>query len=431
MSVIAIPIFLFVLVALVCLLVGVIVFAIHAYRSRGVFAALAVVVTAMAVPTVLFVGLAYVRLQSIEVAKQEADRNEALVLSAVEETRSFRRTNDDRTAAGGLEPVVVSASERPRPRQWVGMNHDEFRANLYPSLLEVAKPLAKQTADALTQADWFASSEDPSRRVVHVVGDPSFRDEQLAFRSIFLETLQEELSDADVKEIESDDQPEQPSGSTDTHPILIRLSANIEQANRSRPWDTSTLDSLGRVSAIVSDDRDSLETRLDFVDKPWVNHLDRVVSAFPSKKFLVGYSDTLASTEAEARESAIANARSQVDVRTRYGAIIALDDSHVIDRFAQKLSRPYGDVWREAVLIDLDDFSVSSTAVAASAAASRADFTRNSTIITAVLLILATVVLCVVANVLTEGYHRKSIGWFAGLLGVGVVVAVVALNTIA
>ncbi|EMI53406.1 membrane protein [Rhodopirellula sallentina] len=428
MSVIAIPIVLVIVVALLCLLAGVIAFAIYSYRSRGLFNALAVVITAIAIPALLFVGLAYVRLQSVEL---EADQNAATLSTTVAGSRSSQHTADDRLAARGLEPVVVSAYPQSRPGQWSSMNHDEFRANLYPSLLEAAEPLAQQTADELKEAEWFTSSENPTRQVVHVVGEPSFRDEQLGFRSAFSKALEQELKDTDVIAIESDAQPKNPADSPNAQPILIRLSADYEQTSRSRPWDPGTMDAPGRVSAVVTSDRGSLETRLRFVDKPWVHNLDQVVSAFPSKKFVVGYSDTLASTEAEARESAIANARSQVDVRTRYGAMVVLDDSHVIDRFAQKLSRPYGNVWREAVLIDLEDLSVNSTAAAANATVSRGESERHSTIFAAVLLILTTMIICLIANFLTQGYHRKSIGWFACLLGAFVVAAVVALNTIA
>jgi hypothetical protein len=89
------------------------------------------------------------------------------------------------------------------------------------------------------------------------------------------------------------------------------------------------------------------------------------------------------------------------------------------DRFVQKLSRPYGDVWRVAVLYDVPTLAM--------------EYTGARTVITEVrqshrrllvLLFILTIIICGVLNMVTYGYYRLqiSVGWVVvvlGLLAVG------------
>ncbi|QEF97946.1 hypothetical protein Mal15_19920 [Stieleria maiorica] len=152
-------------------------------------------------------------------------------------------------------------------------------------------------------------------------------------------------------------------------------------------------------------------------EKPWVESFDQFVSRYPQRKFVVGYSGEFQSTEGQARKAALEDAVRQAAFSFRGKSYAIIDDRHVVDRFAQRLSRSYGDVWREAVLVEVPDAQqVDVARTTAAEAFERSQIGRLLQIFGVVVLVLATIVLCLGLNWVTEGYYRSQV--MLGLAGV-------------
>ena len=124
------------------------------------------------------------------------------------------------------------------------------------------------------------------------------------------------------------------------------------------------------------------------------------------------------------------NAQSQIRVHadTNGGINTLIDESHVADRFAQKLTRPYGDVWREAVLIDVTGEAMRGTIEVAEARAARDSSIKKGGALLAVLLLLAIIAVCFIGNAVTQGYYRRPLNWGASAVGALIVFAVIILG---
>ncbi|WP_182864844.1 hypothetical protein [Stieleria mannarensis] len=152
-------------------------------------------------------------------------------------------------------------------------------------------------------------------------------------------------------------------------------------------------------------------------EKPWVESFDQFVSRYPQRKFVVGYSGEFQSTEGQARKAALEDAVRQAAFSFRGQSYAIIDDRHVIDRFAQRLSRSYGDVWREAVLVEVPDArQVDAARTTAAEAFERSRIGRLSQAFGIVMLVLATIALCLGLNWITKGYYRSQV--VLGLAGV-------------
>ncbi|SMP72560.1 hypothetical protein SAMN06265222_115102 [Neorhodopirellula lusitana] len=378
------------------------------------------------VPAVLF----YVQLDVPEDVSQTASVvttsgvRESARRAAAEERAA--KTSDLSKTAPTLE---VTAMSDALPAAWASVELDAFQANLYPGLFQCAPAIANSIGDQIDEKGWLSdangdSTDSAIRFRVKTVDrgyfaylDDSDRDEFLAS---FTNSLHKRFPGAEVIPVDSEfkvSDVDAESASGGSQSFFITLSAD-SHSSRPTSWDSNQQEFSGRVTGVLKSDQGTVTSRLDFVDKPWVEHLDQLVSQFPNRRYLVGYSEEFASSEAVARQSAIDNARAQVRVYANNGYAVEIQDRHVIDRFAQKLTRPYGDVWREAVLVDVTSASMQRAAVAKAALGKHAWTFHLGLITTSVLLIILTVVICFAINALTQGYYRNSVWWVASFAGV-------------
>jgi len=113
----------------------------------------------------------------------------------------------------------------------------------------------------------------------------------------------------------------------------------------------------------------------DFVEKPWIVDPEKFMSQHDNRNFVIGFSERLATSAQEARSGALKDANIRLGKSTAKIFPRGYDmEKNVVDRFTQKLTMPYGSVWREAVLIDYKSptapyMKYSSPALAARAAA--------------------------------------------------------------
>ena len=103
-------------------------------------------------------------------------------------------------------------------------------------------------------------------------------------------------------------------------------------------------------------------------------------------------------------------------------------EPNVLDRFAQKLERPYGVVWREAVLVEITETALRDARSQMPVPGSLSRDPRQAWLILSLAIITSVaVVLCSLLNWITEGYYRGR--WLALGLG-GMLVSTILLVTI-
>jgi hypothetical protein len=178
-----------------------------------------------------------------------------------------------------------------------------------------------------------------------------------------------------------------------------------------------------------------------FVDKAWVSNFSRYAAEHPGR-WLVANSDPdrPAGTPSEAAQEARVNAaRDLVPLvvarlgRCDEGEVHRIVERHLMgdrlvhDRFPQKYERPYGKLYREAVLVDASDHTLDrlTTDVRGSIHAERQSRAKGFAGAGAVLLV--TYALYRFANAFTRGYFTWSLRTAAAVVAAGAVTLIVAV----
>ena len=416
-SVVNIVLSLLILVFLACLLFGAIYAVVRVGKQHGAAAAIGLAVVMFAVPLLAAVALyslsmgvkyeseksSFATLRSQETGDQlAAPAPRGDILAAVEHVPAISRDNS----------VQVNALPNTPAVSWVPATElGEFGASLYPGIVECGEALAERTNRTLREIlpRIVDGLEERSRGegikfLIQMDDDAIYRGDSSvnAFANTFKQALQKRFPDATLT-LQSGGRDKAKERNDDE--IILSLSTRVERGETAT-WDPSIQSTSGTAECLI---QGRGKTTVRFANKPWVTRFDELVSKFPNRQFVVGYSSELASSETQARQSALENVRSQVQVKSMNGSMWTIADEHVVDRFAQKLSRPYGDVWREAVLVDLNGDRAMATADAIVSDTARTSEIKHVSILSGILFLLATVGVCFVANVLTQGYYRKPI----------------------
>jgi hypothetical protein len=82
----------------------------------------------------------------------------------------------------------------------------------------------------------------------------------------------------------------------------------------------------------------------------------------------------------------------------------------VLDRFSQQLAHPMGDLWREAILVEVDYTAMHRVVSAFVLQQRETERGQLSLGVALVLLTLGIIVLHMLLNLITKGYYRKSVG---------------------
>lgn len=152
--------------------------------------------------------------------------------------------------------------------------------------------------------------------------------------------------------------------------VVVRL--KIEEEQEADEFedivvDEGSAEAVMRLEAQISKGLDATVAgrvvSVDFVNKPWVGAFDAYASLHPERSMVLARSGDLATSAEEAHRAAVEHGARELARRVggkvdEIGISMArqgIESSEfVTDRFVQKLSRPYGDVWREAMLVETD-----------------------------------------------------------------------------
>jgi len=338
---------------------------------------------------------------------------------------------------GQLDAVLATKG------MWASLDEQGFEANVYPSKAAAAKSLALKVRDALDAKRLLVAAQSEAADVPPDA-EPASIDEAAADGDSIAELPAAELVDQEDPKITQLTAPDSfllfnqtgEKAVENGFAHLLQLEFPISEVQIYYPAQGSTAatgpvkDDTVRVTLLTDDQHIEIEVdgkkarqiqgRMvckietshgaaevsnNYLDKQWVEDLDVYVSKRPQQKFVAGYSHQFVSSQAEASRLAFADAQMKSRL-LRPGFTVTADESLVVDRFAQKLSRPYGDVWREAVLLDVSSARMKPVIAAAQHQATVVQQERFSLAAALVIVFGLTAILCFAFNYFTEGYYR-------------------------
>lgn len=285
-------------------------------------------------------------------------------------------------------------------------DHNPFVPDVYPSREDAARAAATRWATAIARPDG-----DRSR--IRLIGDDS------AILLVITDAIRRQFEEWNIETMGA----VWPAGAVPAGEAWARVC-----------W-TEDVVSIQSTDATAS---------ARFVDKPWLSNFAAFVGRTPGR-WIVAHSDknrpasALADAARDARAAAAAELTPLVvarfapseryddrDVR-RLVERHLLSDRLVVDRFPQKFERPYGSLFREAVLVDASDNRLSELALEMRATLAAERRSRIGGLASAAAVLLVTYALYRFANAFTRGYFTWSLRTAAAVAAAGAVVLVVAV----
>ena len=310
-------------------------------------------------------------------------------------------------AAPAAEGVLPGTSNPA----WTSTDADLFSITHFASIDATFRPIVKQLQKRLVERAALPGDDerDAQLNLVYLkMGDK----ETLAFKPQVIDAIKSVCPQTELRITDT----VQPSR------ITLDFKVQIDQEETSA-WDIGAIVRRGSVTCQAwLTGSESITVTKQFVEKPWVEAYDQFVTNHPHRRLIVGYSSGLQSTENAARQSAMADVQNVARSMYGMGFPIAAQESNVLDRFAQRLTRPYGDVWREAVLVEISDQQHRVALAVPEIRVVQQQRSWFGVVFSTGILTLMAAGLCVVLNWATEGYYRRRIAIVFG--GFGLLLAV-------
>lgn len=351
-------------------------------------------------------------------------------------TGGFLSTSASRPIVISPEAVLTAGSSdvwvAKTESQSAGWDHDlPFEANIYPGLTECGRPLARKLAAHLKQStgnnesdakpDTPAAEAGPADRYrVELCNDRLDHKNYLNFLIRFRNEFRQQVKGSSVVDATDPNKPATTNGDAtgDRRTVSVKISSIIEESiSGHNKWNLLGKEQTGQVVMELTDANDTIEWVAEFSDKPWLAETESFVSRNADRMFVIGYSPRLASSRQEAGAAALKDALARL--QTSKGIRLAHHenvDDYVSDRFVQKLTMPYGSVWREAVLIHIQGAETQRVARVAGAVApaTAAELAAKRSWKPSIESMLASLMLLTMAvgwicNLITQGYYRVSI----------------------
>jgi hypothetical protein len=372
----------------------------------------------VAISLCLFATIFFVRPVAPQVPAPIAESGESVGTRPADSLKPLQPPGDIPAAAIPEHSVAISVPSQSTPAEWLSADLNAFEADVYPGMAQAAGPLARKIRENLV-ANRLLEIDPKSEGFIEpasiTVYAPRLDETD---RSLIIAEFSAELRKQFAQSKISISEPGSSvaDGKVYGNIIALTITAQNEQravAQSDLPWLGSNSGDL-HCAAITNSGH--AEASVGYMDKPWVEQFSTFASKYP-RRYVAGYSNSLGSSESEARQEAFQDAAEKL---RRYNFTdLAMLENAACDRFVQKLSRPYGDVWRVAVLYDVPTLAM--------------EYTGARTVITEVrqshrrllvLLFILTIIICGVLNMVTYGYYRLqiSVGWVVvvlGLLAVG------------
>ncbi|MGE5296849.1 MAG: hypothetical protein ACM3VT_18670 [Solirubrobacterales bacterium] len=339
--------------------------------------------------------------------------------------QSWQPVEPGNTPAATL--VVTQSLGGPPSPIWSEGVEQELEADVYPS--------SRAAADAL------------GRRMVELIrtvaGDPNAEVKVILFQegndrsllTAFGRAMEKELPQARCS-IEADLRNINP----DEVGLTLRLDTAHQDVVMAEGAAVRVFDPQANTRIVATAFRDDrrASAEADFIDKTWVENFSAFAGARPNETYIVARSNGTCTSEIEANQQALDDARARLTEslgrrqgrpfadwgRTPVSTTDVLNGGFVADRFVQSFDGSAGKIWRQAMLIDVSGPKLSTLAQqkAGEVREARMTWARMALSVVGVLLLIG--VIYFFLNMATRGYYEWS------LRIAGVVLAVVAIVSI-
>lgn len=320
-------------------------------------------------------------------------------------------------------PAPNSSTEVPmvpgRGEAWLDAVEATFDADVLPSSAAAGRALGAKLAAALNRP---AGDSTPAPAVELTVAGKNVPD---GTAKELVDVLRGKLDGTDVRISEPGAKA---SSSDDGNTIHIKVNCALQPDNTPDAQEPRVQLYVLRARFAHGGAEEDVEAR--FVEKPWVEGFAAYVSQRPGRHWVLARSSEFCTSQIVAKDRALRDAARQLAERVsqtiemwherrpwaewQAGDQSAIENEliptiregqFVVDEFAQRLSRPYGGVWRHAILLEVDSEGIQQ--IARSIAVSRkmdrrARFT-GVILIAAVLAVVAVVYFLM--NSVTKGYY--------------------------
>lgn len=141
--------------------------------------------------------------------------------------------------------------------------------------------------------------------------------------------------------------------------ILLRISQDTRYSRAGGAFGTET---GGSVKIAVSSSFHRSDHFAKFVDKPWVDNFSAFAGQFLQGRWIVAFSPSPARNHYNAETAAMHDAFEKIRPllrvdTTRLDEAVFMEKLRqsdiIVDRFVQSFQRPYGSLWRQAILLDI------------------------------------------------------------------------------
>jgi len=323
--------------------------------------------------------------------------------------------------------------------------HQDFKADVYPSIHAAAEALGRDIGMGLNGPS-DGTGQEPLPIYVWLVDDtqqPSTREGVLLVTRPVLDAVAEGIREKLIQPARvSVERP------TTDHAVIVRIDTADVRFDSHNKWRQQAESGTGKLVADVRGPVSSTRFSVPFVQAPWVDDPAGFARNYQGGHWLVAYSPGVYPSQAEARREALKSAATSllhqaealisgmsVEHQHRYERKRASDPdwllnrvtdelvsrNHATDFFSQRFDRPYGPVWREAVLIDAEPGMVESIARALVGSLRAQSTAQTTTLLSMVVLSVLIVGLYLFLNLATKGYYTWMLR-LAAVIGVAALV---------
>lgn len=372
-----------------------------------------------------------------ELERRQAEQHQRAISQDIDD-----RLPDDK-AGRGLAPAATTPTELSAA--WQPEIDEQFEADIYPSAELASQALIREWSGHFGKL--LAKGTEKPKFFRLVCGLRDLKIDELRLLEAMDEKVQAlfpEASTLVTTNAKSQDGDDLKDGE-----ILIKLSVSRTVRRKrqaaSEEEGTENFDFSGLLSAAFSGQDWQFSVSAPFIEKPWLTATSEFLSLRHGTTYLVLRSNQLASTRDEASRDVLGIAANHlghlIDPREDQGlpraaSQIMLEQletgKYIADRFVQSLKRPYGQVYREALLIDigntnlLDMIQVTVNEVRHNTLESQRQRARQSSGWVGIIVVVGTLTaLYLLLNWLTKGYYRGPLTVITLLAGSGAIVTVV------
>jgi len=325
-----------------------------------------------------------------------------------------------------------AAAVRTETTAWTTPDLPGFKADLYPSAQAAVRGLA---ADALCALGEVLDSQKPPESI-DVCGDVP-ADILTAVAGVLGGHNRSAKVNVfgDPRQVPKAASPEAPH-------VLVHVRIDLSRPETGSSTHQHSLPSH-RVQLAVQGPKGERLYTADFVDKPWFDNFAKFTAGHPQDRWLLAQSHNACTSPGEAESSASQDAAKKLALRVldklnrshgnpwssmspprldRIEKIVLADlDACVSDRFIQSYSRPYGQVWRAAFLVNTSDRNINSLASSCERLLRSDRRTWVATFASIGGLVALICLIYVFLNVMTRGYYTRLLrATAAGVVLVGI-----------